>query len=109
MTDDEAKEYRKLLDRKKKALSLPDAEREKFMDEYNRIVSAVNERFTEYCFYKIGLEISEENEEILCMFFDMDKLWSMLIGFRDSGKGEKIDAILDGMKCLYAAVKGAEN
>ena len=94
-----------MLDRKKKALSLPAEDREKFIDEYNRIDKQVKEQFMQYAFYKIQWGLEPADEERVCMILDCPTLWGKVLDLRDLGEGERIDIILNGMKELYKAIK----
>lgn len=101
MTDKEAKKYRRLLDRKKKALSLPEEQRKPFEDEYKKIVQATEGKVTNYAYHIIKWGLKPEDEEKVCILLDMPSLWEKLLDLEEAGEGEKIDTLLIGMKGLY--------
>ena len=55
MTNEEAQEYRHLLDRKKKALSLDRKEREKYPEEWEKIVEGTDKKVLDYVYF-VGLQ-----------------------------------------------------
>ena len=105
MTDKEARRYRHLLDRKKKALSLPEEQRKQFADEYERIVKATEGKVTNYAYHIIKWGLSPEDEKKVCILLDMPSLWETLLDLEEDGEGEKIDKLLKGMKALYDSME----
>lgn len=101
MTDNEAKKYRHLLDRKKKALSLPEEQRKQFASEYEKIDKSTRGKITNYAYHIIRWGLTSEDEEKVCILLDMPSLWDKLLDLEEAGEGEKIDTLLIGMKALY--------
>lgn len=106
MTNEEAQEYRHLLDRKKKALSLDRKEREKYPEEWEKIVEGTDKKVLDYVYFVIGPQRLEDAPgKRVSAILDIRTVWEDLIEFEKNGDGEKIDQIAKGIKSLYDALE----
>ena len=109
MTSEEAQGYRHLLDRKKKALSLDRREREKYPDEWKKIVEGTDKKVLDYIYFVIGSQRLEDAPgKRVSAILDIRTVWEDLIEFEKNGDGEKIDQIAKGIKALYDALEEAD-
>ena len=109
MTNEEAQEYRHLLDRKKKALSLDRKEREKYREEWEKIVEGTDKKVLDYIYFIIGAQRLEDAPgKRVSAILDIRTVWEDLIEFEKNGEGEKIEQIAKGIKSLYDALEAVD-
>lgn len=108
MTSEEAQEYRHLLDRKKKALSLDRREREKYQKEWEKIVEGTDKKVLDYVYFVIGPKrLENAPSKRIGAILDIRTVWEELIEFEKNGEGEKIEEIAKGIKALYDSLEKA--
>lgn len=106
MTNEEAAEYIHLLNRKKKALSLDRKEREKYLEEWEKVVYGTDKKVLDYVYFIIGTKKLETAPgKRVSAILDMPSIWKELIEFEKNGDGEKIEKIAEGIKSLYESLE----
>ena len=106
MTNEEADEYLHLLERKKKALSLESKEREKFKEEWEKILDGTTDKILDYVYCIIGpYELENAPSKTVAALLDMPSLWGDLKKYEEQGEAKKIKGIAEALKIMYQTLK----
>ena len=105
MTFEEAQKYRRLLDRKKKALALTEEQQKKYKAEIDKIIKETTDKHWDYLYYVVRWgQTKEENEKALIIVGLWEQFYYRLCRYEEQGEGEKIDKIINGLKLIYEAL-----